>query len=138
MFFEKSVKFPALLSFLHDIDRAPFSVKLQFLLDPLAFPAIFEFWKLFGPELINHIYYLIRTYAYYLYKKKQVLIGNWPGEKLRLLCKKSAKGKKEQIKSVVFSGEFRDSSTGRSQQLDTRVAIPYLTLQYTCGLTAGV
>ena len=66
-------------------------------------------------------------HAYYLYKKKQVLIGNWPGEKPRLLCKKSAKGKKEQIKSVLFSGEFRDNSTGQSHQLDARVAIPYLT-----------
>ena len=81
MFFAKSVKYPALLQFLLYVDRSPANIKMQFLLDPLAFSEISEFSSLFGPGVISHIYYLIRTYVYYIYRRKQIIIGTWEGEK---------------------------------------------------------
>jgi hypothetical protein len=80
MFFIKSVQFPALFHFLQDIEKSGPTIRLKFLLDPLAFSEILNLWSLFGQNLIDHIYYLIRTYAYYLHRRKQILIGNWSSD----------------------------------------------------------
>ena len=70
MFFEQSVQYPALYTFLQKLEKSPPQSKLQFILDPTAFNEILEIWNLFGQSVINHIYYLTRTYAYYIYRKK--------------------------------------------------------------------
>jgi hypothetical protein len=77
--FSKSVQFPPLFHFLQEIEKSEVTVRIQFLLDPLAFSEIHDLWKLLGTDLINHVYYLIRTYAYYLNRRKQILTGNWLG-----------------------------------------------------------
>jgi hypothetical protein len=79
MFFSKSVQYPALFHFLQKIEKSEATARLQFLLDPLAFTEIHDLWKLHGPNLINHVYYLVRTFVYYLYRRKQILTGNWLG-----------------------------------------------------------
>ena len=77
MFNTKSVRFPALLSFLQEIEKSSSSVKLQFLLDPLAFSEVFDLWNLLGQDVLAHIYYLIRTFTYYMFRRKQILTGRW-------------------------------------------------------------
>ena len=90
MFFEQSIKYPALLLFLQRLDKSPPKLKMQFILDPSAFPDIHEIWNLFGQPGIDHVYYLVRTYAYYIYREKQILLGYWTGDNLgRKLGKKS-------------------------------------------------
>ena len=77
MFFEKSLNYPALYIFLQRLEKSSPQAKMQFILDPSFFPEIIEIWALFGLPSINHVYYLVRTYAYYLYRKKQTLLGLW-------------------------------------------------------------
>ena len=36
-------------------------------------------WILFGPQFMAHVYYLTRTYAYYVYREKQIMLGVWTG-----------------------------------------------------------
>ena len=66
---------------------------MQFILDPSAFPVIREIWILFGQPLIDHVYYLVRTFAYYIYREKQKLLGCWTGDNLA-----SKRGKKSRCK----------------------------------------
>ena len=77
MFFTKSMRFPALIDLLCLIEKSTGIVQLQFLLDPFAFSQVFDLWNLFGQGVINHIFYLTRTYVYYLYRRKQIIIGSW-------------------------------------------------------------
>ena len=77
MFFSHSVKFPSFYNFLLCLEKSEPNVQLQFFLDPTAFPDIAELWELLGQPFINHLYYLTRTYAYYLYRQKQILLGIW-------------------------------------------------------------
>ena len=83
MFFEQSVQYPALYTFLQKLEKSPPQSKLQFILDPTAFNEILEIWNLFGQSVINHIYYLTRTYAYYIYRQKQILLGFWSTDNLQ-------------------------------------------------------
>ena len=82
MFFEKSVQYPALYVFLQRLEKSSDQIKMQFLLDPSAFPQIHEIWNLFGQPCIYHVYYLVRTYAYYMYRSKQVQLGYWTRDNL--------------------------------------------------------
>ena len=72
----KSGKFSELFHFLRNIRRSSHTIQMQFLLDPLAFSEVNELRKLYGQGVINHIYYLIRTLAYYLYRRKQIILGS--------------------------------------------------------------
>ena len=64
MFFERSVMFPALYSFLLELERSLPEIQVQFLLDPSAFPEVMEIWELCGQQAVNHVYYLTRTFVY--------------------------------------------------------------------------
>jgi hypothetical protein len=77
MYFEHSVMYPALFQFLSRLEKSLPQVMVQFLMDPTAFPEIWEIWKLFGQPAIDHVYYLTRTYVYYIYRQKQILLGLW-------------------------------------------------------------
>ena len=64
--FEHSVGYPALYDFLLRLEKS-----LHFILDPTAFIEILEMWDLFGQQSVNHVYYLTRTDAYYLYRQNR-------------------------------------------------------------------
>ena len=83
MFFSNSVQFPALYSFLLCLEKSDPTTQIQFILDPSAFPDIAEMWDLFGQQVIDHIYYLTRTYAYYLFRQKQIFLGLWQNNNLK-------------------------------------------------------
>ena len=83
MFFERSVMFPALYSFLLELERSLPQTQIQFLLDPRAFPEVQEIWEMCGQPAVNHVYYLTRTYVYYLYRQKQILLGLWTTDNFR-------------------------------------------------------
>ena len=83
MFFDSSVMFPPLYTFLRLVEKSLPQTQLQFLLDPTAFPEILEIGELCGQPAINHVYYITRTYAYYLYRQKQILLGLWTTDSFR-------------------------------------------------------
>ena len=81
MWISKSAQFPPLQQFLLEILSSPTNVKVQFILDPTAFPVIIILCQHYGQDLTNHIYYLVRTFVFYIHKKKQILLGRWPSHK---------------------------------------------------------
>ena len=92
MFYENSVKFPALFHFLQKLEKSTPQLQMQFLLDPTAIPDILEIWELAGQPAVDHVYYLIRTYAYYLYRQKQIMLGFWTAD--NITSKRSNKRRK--------------------------------------------
>ena len=82
MFFDTSVKFPALFQLLLRLDKSLPDVKIQFILDPLAIPEVLEMLDLHGQPLLDHIMYLTRTYAYYIYRQKQIILGHWKSDSI--------------------------------------------------------
>ena len=82
LMFHKSATFPALLLFLQQLEKSPPKTKLQFLLDPTAFHDILALIEIFGQPALDIICYLTRTYVYYLYRQKQLLVGWWSSDNL--------------------------------------------------------
>ena len=82
MFFDNSVMFPSFFQFLLRLDKSLPDVKIQFILNPLAFPEIMDILDLHGQPLHDHIMYLTRTYAYYIYRQKQILLGHWKSDSI--------------------------------------------------------
>ena len=72
MFYSNSVQFPALFSFLLRLEKSPSGTKMQFILDPLAIPEVVDVLHILGQPALQHIMYLGRTFAYYLYREKQI------------------------------------------------------------------
>ena len=52
----------------------------QFILDPCLVPAILALCNQHGKELFDHVYYLTRTFAYYMHRAKMISLGRWPGD----------------------------------------------------------
>ena len=82
MFFDHSVQFPALFHFLLRLERSMPEVKMQFFIDPAAFPELLEILALCGQAALEHTHYLTRTYAHYLYRQKQILFGLWTSDNI--------------------------------------------------------
>ena len=78
--FDRSKTSPALLRFISEIVCSPPQELTQFVLDPAQFPAIQATWSALGPDIVNHTYYLTRTFAYYMHREKMILLGRWPGD----------------------------------------------------------
>ena len=78
---------------------------MQFFIDPTAFNEILELFQIFGQQAINHVFYLIRTYNYYLYRQMQILLGHWPGDqvKAKKYKKHDRRNKKPTVKNDLYS-----------------------------------
>ena len=105
MLFEHSVQYPALYHFLLQLENFPPNLKMQFLIDPTAFHEVVEFFQIIGQQAINHVFYLIRTYNYYLYRQMQILLGYWPGDQIKVkkYKKHSKRSKHQTIKNDSYS-----------------------------------
>ena len=102
--FEKSVPYPVLYIFLQRLEKSPDQAKMQFLIDPSAFPQIHEIWGLFGQQSVHHVYYLVRTFAYYMYRSKQVQLGYWTGDNFS--SKKRAKAQSQKLVTMQTNSIF--------------------------------
>ena len=51
---------------------------MRFILDPVAIPGIICLYQAYGMEVLELVFYMTRTYAYGIHRRKQILIGNWP------------------------------------------------------------
>ena len=105
MLFEHSVQYPALYHFLLQLENFPPNLKMQFLIDPTAFHEVVEFFQIIGQQAINHVFYLIRTYNYYIYRQMQILLGYWPGDQIKAkkYKKHSKRSKHQTIKNDSYS-----------------------------------
>ena len=73
--FDRSAAAPALLRFISEIVCAPPHDLTQFILDPIQFPAILAMRSTLGQDILSHIYYLTRNFAYYMHRGKNDIIG---------------------------------------------------------------
>ena len=82
-------------------------------MDPSAFPEFISMWELYGKTVQDHVFYLNRTYVYYLHREKQIMAGNWTGDMsiTRLPRPADKKGKnKTNTNLSSFSGQHHQSS----------------------------
>ena len=74
MWLERTVMFPTLHSTIKDVLDANDQTKVQFILEPLAFPQILLSFKAHGQGFIEQLSYLTRTFAFYIHRDYQKLI----------------------------------------------------------------
>ena len=46
----------------------------------MSFLEILKLWEVYGQKVIEIIFYCTRTFVYYIYREKQILLGIWPGD----------------------------------------------------------
>ena len=66
MWLDRSVMFPSLHVTIRDILASDENQKVQFILEPLAFPDIFQSFKIHGNRFIQQLSYLTRTFVFYI------------------------------------------------------------------------
>ena len=55
---------------------------------------------IYRQQIINHVYYLTKTFAFYIYRQKQILLGHWPSQIKRLKNTKKHKSDKT-LKPII-------------------------------------
>ena len=76
----KSECYPDLYEVMQQIICSPILTKMSFVLDPCLIPAVLALCSVHGMEVLTHVYYLARTYAYYMNRGKLISLGRWPGD----------------------------------------------------------
>lgn len=74
MWLEKSVMFPTLHSIIREVLKSNENFKVQFIIEPLAFPQLATMSKLHGPKFIEQISYITRTFAFYIHREYQKIL----------------------------------------------------------------
>ena len=74
MWLERSVMFPTLHSIIRDVLASNEAAKVQFILEPLAFPQLANCYQLHGQRFIEQLSYLTRTFAFYIHREYQKIL----------------------------------------------------------------
>ena len=74
MWLERSVMFPALHSTIRDVLDSNEATKVQFILEPLALPLLFQCFKIHGQRFIEQLSYLTRTFAFSVDKEYRKIV----------------------------------------------------------------
>ena len=64
---------------MEDILSLTTEIKMHFVLDPLQIPPILALAKK-CKSILEHVFYLTRTFAYYMHRERMVLLDRWPGD----------------------------------------------------------
>ena len=80
MWLSKTAKFPSLNQLFKSILSSPPEIQVQFILDPTFFDGVMMQVEINGIELVQHVLYLTRTYAYYIHRERLKMLGCWPGD----------------------------------------------------------
>ena len=75
----RSKEIPDLLQLLEDIITMPPIMKTHFVLDPPQIPAVLQLATKHD-NILGHIFYLTRTFAYYMHREREILFDRWPGD----------------------------------------------------------
>ena len=86
MWLSKTIQLPALHCLLRRVLSAPPASQVQFILDPWTSEEIVQLWEVYGQPLLEHVFYLCRTFAYYIHRQKLILLGRWPGAANKVNC----------------------------------------------------
>ena len=74
MWLERSVMYPTLHSTIREVLDSAEAIKVQFILEPLAFPQLASLAKLHGQRFVEQVSYLTRTFAFYIHREHQNII----------------------------------------------------------------
>ena len=88
---ERSLSCPPLHQIIADILVSSPEVQAMFLLDPCEIPAISAHCCETGLKSLLHVYYLTRTFVYYMHRAKMIALGRWPGDPNRKPIKTNPK-----------------------------------------------
>ena len=77
---ERSLFCPPLHEMIIEIFHSNPHTQTQFLLDPCHIPAVRDLCVNGGPGMLDHVFYLARTFVYYMHRSKMILLGRWPGD----------------------------------------------------------
>ena len=80
MILTKTMILVPLYNFVCSIAASPPNIQLQFFTEPLAFITITDMVVTYGQTVLDLVYYVVRTYVYYIHREKQILLGNWTGD----------------------------------------------------------
>ena len=105
MWLLKSAQYPPLHTFIIRVLEGTDKLKMLFILDPTAIPEVDHLIVLYGMPVLGTIFYMARTYAYGLHRKKLIILGRWPYATNNENCS----FKINQINSDSFAG--RDDMT---------------------------
>ena len=78
MWLTKAALFTELYNLVSQVLLSTDEVKMRFILDPTSFPTIISLAQLEGAAVLDTVFYMSRTFAYALHRKKLILIGKWP------------------------------------------------------------
>ena len=78
MWLIKAAMIPPLLQIVTSVLASPASTQMKFILDPISIPEIIQLCQALGWQALECLFYMIRTYAYGLHRKKLIIIGKWP------------------------------------------------------------
>ena len=78
MWLSKSSILSPLHDFVSQVLESPTQNKMKFILDPTSLPEIVRLWQIFGQQVLDIVFYLTRTFAYVLHRKKLILVEKWP------------------------------------------------------------
>ena len=74
MWLERSVMYPTLHSTIREVLDSAEAIKVQFILEPLAFPQLASLARLHGQRFVEQVSYLTRTFAFYIHREHQNII----------------------------------------------------------------
>ena len=141
MWLERTVQFPSLHSLILSVLKSPESVKVQFILEPMAFPLIIFLFQQHGHPIIEQVSYITRTFAFYIHKEKQKILGNWPSKKQPKQSSKvssCAQNKDNldgrarnahQTNPIYFPGTSDEPTQDRDQSATTNSQLPQIPSQ---------
>ena len=76
----KTASNEALNKLTEEIANSPPEEQLLFVLDPCQIASVLDLCNAMGQEAFLHVYYLARTFAYYMHREKMITLGRWPGD----------------------------------------------------------
>ena len=74
----KTVDCPPLHSLILKILGSAPATQVRFILDSTASPDLLSLTQMHGPEIMDRVLYLTRTWAFSIHKHKLMLLGRWP------------------------------------------------------------
>lgn len=77
LWLQKSQLCPPLHHLFQNIISSGPTEQVKFILSPSAHPVILTLTQQYGKELLDHVYYLTRTFAFNMHRRKSILIGRW-------------------------------------------------------------
>ena len=78
MWLERAAVLPPLQTIVAQVIASTPTMKMKFTLDPTLMPDIICLLQTYGKGVLDIVFYMSRTYAYGLHRKRLILIGKWP------------------------------------------------------------